>query len=102
MAKKTTSVQVAVEAPVGPTLGRCIGSTRYGIEAHEAPVGDFPIQPSQKDGLGRMCKTRWNQYTAGLARDAKARKVAAEPVSEKPPVADEFADGGHASKAAIG
>ena len=24
-----------------------------------------------------MCKTHWNQYTAGLARDAKARKAAA-------------------------
>jgi hypothetical protein len=57
-------------------LRKCIGSTRFGIEAHEAPVGDFPVQPSQKDGLGRMCKAHWNQYTAGLARDAKARKAA--------------------------
>jgi hypothetical protein len=23
-----------------------------------------------------MCKTHWNQYTAGLAREAKARKAA--------------------------
>jgi len=58
------------------TLRRCIGSKRFGIEAHEAPVGDFPKQPSQKDGLGRMCKVHWNEYTAGLARDAKARKAA--------------------------
>jgi len=57
------------------TLRRCIGSKRFGIEAHEAPVGDFPKQPSQKDGLGRMCKPHWNEYTAGLARDAKARKA---------------------------
>lgn len=48
------------------------------------------IQPSQKDGLGRMCKVHWNQYTAGLARDAKARKEASadatapEPVETKP------------------
>ena len=55
---------------------RCIGSARYGIEPHEAPTEDFPRQPSQKDGLGRMCKMHWNQYTAGLARDAKARKAA--------------------------
>ena len=55
---------------------RCIGSKRFGIEAHEAPVEDFPRQPSQKDGLGRMCKTHWKEYTAGLARDAKARKAA--------------------------
>ena len=57
-------------------LRRCIGSVRFGIEPHEAPVEDFPRQPSQKDGLGRMCKTHWNQYTAGLGRDAKARKAA--------------------------
>lgn len=62
-----------------PTLRRCIGSKRFGIEPHEAPVEEFPKQPSQKDGLGRMCKTHWNQYTAGLAREAKARKAAAEP-----------------------
>ncbi len=54
----------------------CIGSAKFGIEAHEAPVGDFPTQPSQKDGLGRMCKPHWNAYTGGLARDAKARKAA--------------------------
>jgi hypothetical protein len=58
-------------------LRRCIGSVRFGIEAHDAPVVGFPKQPSQKDGLGRMCKPHWNQYTAGLARDAKARKAAA-------------------------
>ena len=67
----------------------CIGSTRFGIEAHEAPVTDFPAQPSQKDGLGRMCKVHWNQCTAGLARDAKARKTAdgaPEPVEPTPEV----------------
>ena len=55
---------------------RCIGSTRFGIEAHEAPVTDFPAQPSQKDGLGRMCKTHWNQYTTALRKAALARKAA--------------------------
>jgi len=73
-------------------MRKCIGSTRFGIEPHEAPVEDFPVQPSQKDGLGRMCKVHWNQYTAGLARDAKARKAATteadapdpEPVETKP------------------
>jgi len=63
-------------------LRKCIGSTRFGIEPHEAPVEDFPKQRSQKDGLGRMCKTHWNQYTAGLARDAKARKAAAAAKAE--------------------
>ena len=57
-------------------LRRCIGSAKFGIEPHETSVEDFPRQPSQKDGLGRMCKTHWNQYTASLARDAKARKAA--------------------------
>ena len=57
-------------------LRKCIGSTRFGIEPHEAPLADFPVQPSQKDGLGRMCKPHWNQYTTALARDAKARKAA--------------------------
>ncbi len=59
-------------------MRRCIGSAKFGIEAHEAPPEDFPTQPSQKDGLGRMCKPHWNEYTRGLARDAKARKAAAE------------------------
>jgi hypothetical protein len=63
-------------------MRKCIGSARFGIEPHEAPVEDFPRQPSQKDGLGRMCKVHWNQYTAGLARDAKARKAAAEGAEE--------------------
>ena len=66
-------------------LRTCIGSTRFGIEAHEAPVADFPVQRSQKDGLGRMCKTHWNQYTAGLARDRKAR-IANEAVADSPEV----------------
>ena len=42
-------------------MRKCIGSAKFGIEAHEAPVADFPTQPSQKDGLGRMCKHHWNQ-----------------------------------------
>jgi hypothetical protein len=57
-------------------LRRCIGSTRFGIEAHEVPPDEFPAQPSQKDGLGRMCKPHWNQYTSALRRAALARKAA--------------------------
>ena len=53
----------------------CIGSERFGIEAHEAPVEDFPKQPSQKDGLGRMCTEHWRQYTAGLRKDARTTKA---------------------------
>jgi hypothetical protein len=67
-------------------MRRCIGSAKFGIEAHEAPVDDFPVQPSQKDGLGRMCKTHWNQYTGALRKAALARKAAeAAPVEEPTP-----------------
>ena len=68
-------------------MRRCIGSKTYGIEPHEAPVEDFPKQPSQKpDGLGRMCRPHWNTYTASLARDRKARLAAegGEPAAAKP------------------
>jgi hypothetical protein len=57
-------------------LRKCIGSTRFGIEAHDAPVEDFPAQPSQRDGLGRMCKPHWNHYTSALRKAALARKAA--------------------------
>lgn len=52
---------------------RCIGSTRFGIEAHDAAVEDFPRQPSQKDGLGRLCKLHWTEYTRGLRAAALER-----------------------------
>ncbi len=55
-------------------LRKCIGSAKFGIEAHDAPPADFPVQPSQKDGLGRMCKPHWKEYVRGLTRDAKARR----------------------------
>ncbi len=64
--KKTTAPEL---------LRRCIGSAKFGIEAHEAPPADFPVQPSQKDGLGRMCKPHWNQYTNALRKAALAHKA---------------------------
>ncbi len=57
-------------------LRRCIGSARFGIEAHDAPSEDFPAQPSQKDGLGRMCKPHWREYVNALGKAALARKAA--------------------------
>jgi hypothetical protein len=66
-------------------MRRCIGSAKFGIEAHVAPTGDFPAQPSQTDGLGRMCRPHWNQYTAGLARDRKAR-IATDAAVDNPVV----------------
>ena len=69
-------------------MRRCIGSTKYGIEAHDAPVADFPKQPSQKDGLGRMCKPHWNQYTNALRKAALARKAAEGEATEPGPLAE--------------
>ena len=65
-------------------MRKCIGSAKFGIEAHEAPVTEFPAQPSQKDGLGRMCKTHWNQYTNALRKASLARKAAEAPVGPEP------------------
>jgi len=56
-------------------LRRCIGSTTFGIEPHEAPIADFPVQPSRKDGLGLMCRPHWTAYTRALRLAAKARKT---------------------------
>src|SRR5438445_13889641 len=69
-----------------PALRRCTGGARFGIEAHEAAVDEFPSQPSQKDGLGRMCRRDWNIYTAGLARDAKAGRAAESGAIAEPSV----------------
>lgn len=71
-------------------MRRCIGSKTFGIEPHEAPTSDFPKQPSQKDGLGRMCKPHWRQYTNALRKAALARKAAdaeAAPAAEPESVA---------------
>jgi hypothetical protein len=67
-------------------MRRCIGSAKFGIEAHEAPADDFPAQPSQKDGLGRMCKTHWRAYTGALRKAALARKAAEGVAAEPGPV----------------
>jgi hypothetical protein len=55
---------------------KCIGSAKFGIEAHEALVADFPVQPSQRDGLGRMCKPHWKAYVGALRKAALVRKTA--------------------------
>src|SRR3989337_941001 len=57
-------------------LRKCIGSAKFGIQGHEAPVTDFPAQPSQRDGLGRMCKPHWTEYTRALRKAAVARGAA--------------------------
>jgi len=82
-------------------MRKCIGSAKFGIEAHEAPVTEFPAQPSQKDGLGRMCKPHWNQYTTALRKAALARKAAeAAPAEPEPVATPEPALAKHGRKAA--
>ncbi len=72
---------------------RCIGSKSFAIEPHDAPVADFPVQPSQKDGLGRMCKPHWTEYTRALRQAALARKAtAAEPVAANGTAAEPVAE----------
>ncbi len=53
---------MARATPDAAPMRRCMGSATFGIEAHEAPASEFPIQPSGKDGLGRMCKPHWDAY----------------------------------------
>src|SRR5687768_806369 len=60
---------------------RCIGSSRFGIDPHEAPVKAFPRQPSQPDGLGRMCAEHWKAYVKALNADRKARAERGEPTA---------------------
>ena len=67
-------------------MRRCIGSRTFGIEAHEAPVDDFPVQASAKDGLGRMCRPHWTEYTRALRKASDARK--AEVASTPEPIAE--------------
>jgi hypothetical protein len=70
------ATDMARATPDATAMRRCIGSRTFGIEAHEAPAGEFPIQPSGKDGLGRMCKSHWKAYTTALRKAALARKAA--------------------------
>jgi hypothetical protein len=78
--KKDTTTQTPASG-----MRRCIGSTTFGIEAHEAPVDDFPVQASAKDGLGRMCRPHWTAYTRALRKASVARKAGeiVEPAPER-------------------
>ena len=77
-------------ASTASVMRRWIGSTRFGIEAHESPLDDFPAQASAKDGLGRMCRSHWTEYTRALRKASIARnagdvaeaELAPEPVAE--------------------
>ncbi len=69
MAKADSTTQTEV-----PDGRLCAGSTRFNIPQHRAPAADFRLQPSAKDGLGRMCKPHWTEYTGSLRRAANERK----------------------------
>ncbi len=73
VARSAVSSKGATEMVV---IRRCAGSAKFVIEAHDAPVEDFPKQASQKDGLGRMCRKHWNEYTTALRKAAAERKGA--------------------------
>jgi hypothetical protein len=86
---KETSTMTKKDATTA--MRQCIGSKTFGIEPHEAPTSDFPVQPSQKDGLGRMCKPHWRAYTNALRKAALARKATeaeSAPQTEPEPVAE--------------
>ena len=74
---------------VSTDLRRCIGSTKFAIEAHDAPPDDFPVQASQKDGLGRMCKPHWTAYTRALRKASVDKSPVALP--EPKPMHDALA-----------
>lgn len=97
-ARTSPSTAPAGDSPAAsilePGMRRCTGSTRYGIQAHQAPIADFPVQPSRKDGLASMCRTHWNQYTSGLARDSKARKAAILTPAQEAEIAERQAETG--------
>jgi hypothetical protein len=57
-------------------LRRCTGSARFGIEPHEIPVSDFPVQPSRKDGLSTMRTEHWRAYVRGLREAREVLKAA--------------------------
>jgi hypothetical protein len=71
--KKTTTTE----------LRRCKGSARFGIEPHEAPVSEFPKQPSRKDGLGVMCSEHWRAYVKGLREARDAATTAGEGAADR-------------------
>jgi hypothetical protein len=82
-------------------MRRCIGSTTFGIEAHEAPVEDFPVQVSAKDGLGRMCRSHWTAYTRALRKASLAKKAAeADAVAGPEPVVEPEPPAPHRSRRA--
>ncbi len=57
---------MTTETTTTTELRHCIGSARFGIEPHEAPISEFPKQPSRKDGLGTMYTEHWRAYVKGL------------------------------------
>lgn len=80
--RRRTIKEPTVQEPVVIGARRCVGSTTFGIEPHDAAVSDFPVQPSRKDGLGTMCKPHWTEYTRALRRAQRARAKQDESIGE--------------------
>lgn len=75
--------------PDATTMRRCVGSKTFSIEPHDAPLADFPVQPSRKDGLGVMCKPHWTEYTRSLRQAQRARQAGGEaPAAVVTPIED--------------
>jgi|GEM_PF-3768756 len=71
--------------PEVPDGRLCAGSSTFSIPQHRAPVADFPVQPSGRDGLGRMCRPHWTEYTGALRKAANERKGGPEAAVAKEP-----------------
>ena len=48
------------------------------MNCQPALVGEFPTQPSRKDGLGTMCTEHWRAYVKGLGEARRAAGAAGE------------------------
>ena len=83
---------MATKTMTTTTMRRCTGSTRLGIEPHEAPISEFPKQPSRKDGLGTMCTEHWRAYVKGLREARKVAGAESAPEPEVIEISDEVAE----------
>ena len=68
-------------------LRRCTGSARFGIEPHEAPVSDFPKQPSPARTAWARCAPSTGGPTSRALREARkaAQADEARPPADRRP-----------------
>jgi hypothetical protein len=63
----------------------CIGSAKFGIEAHAAPPEEFPAQPSQRDGPGESAPAAAAPKAVGSETAKKPRAAQSEPIRTRVP-----------------